>query len=242
MKVAVIYLRVVKKSDPSFPVQKNYEESTRRFISSYREHPAGYAHKLIGVNCGAYAPDDLLNDLCDDQLTALGDGYDNGTYQEVNRTLCNMDLVVAMNTHVYFPHSDWLKPFVAAAQKHGLGVYGPSASYEQNPHLRSTCLVYHPRILTEYPYRVKTRGDCCLFEHGPNNFSLWAFRRGFPSLMVTADGQTWPKSQWRKPPNIFRRGDQSNMLVWDRHSDIYKEADESNKHRLERDADTLTAK
>jgi hypothetical protein len=37
---------------------------------------------------------------------------------------------------------------------------------------------------------------------------------------------------WRKPENIFRRGDQSNLLVWDRHTEIFAKASEEERAKL----------
>jgi hypothetical protein len=39
-------------------------------------------------------------------------------------------------------------------------------------------------------------------------------------MMVTWDGE-WRRKDWRTPQNIFRRGDQSNLLVCDHHTEIY---------------------
>ncbi len=38
--------------------------------------------------------------------------------------------------------------------------------------------------------------------------------------MVCWDG-TYGRDEWRKPANIFRRGNQSNVIAWDHHCDIY---------------------
>jgi hypothetical protein len=42
---------------------------------------------------------------------------------------------------------------------------------------------------------------------------------------------------WRKPPNIFRRGDQSNCLLFDHHCDTYAAASQEERARLEAMAD-----
>lgn len=237
MKVGILYLRIVKKSDPKYPVLKNYEESTVRFADTYRKFKPEYPHDLIIINCGHYRPDDSLDDIAARQVTAISSGYDNGTYQEGNSMFLDYDLLIGMNTHCYFWRADWLEKLVNAAKQYGPGVYGPSASCELEPHLRSPCLAWHPSVLCEYPMWVRDRGQCCLFEHGPDNFSMWAHRRGFPSMMVTADGKCWARNDWRTPPNIFRRGDQTNVLVFDRHTDIYAAASPEEKQSLGRAAD-----
>jgi hypothetical protein len=237
MKLAVLYLHIVKKSDPNYPVQKDYAESTDRFIHTYKAHHPVTIHDLVIAHCGGYADGGLFRDIADDEFTIIGNGYDNGSYQEMNRVLMCYDLVLALNTHAHFWRDGWLEPIAEAARKHGIGVYGISASRENHPHLRTPAIAYHPGVMAEYPLKCRTRGDCCLFEAGPDNFSLWAHRRGFPSMLVTADGDCWPVEHWRKPPNIFRRGDQSNVLIWDRHTDIYAAASPEEKAKLEKQSD-----
>lgn len=234
MKICVIYLRVIKKSDPSYPVLKDYGESTARFIDTYTRFRPDVPHDLVVGNCGGYQPDSLFDGLAHDQITVLSRGYDTGSYQELNRLMLWYDVVVACNTHVHFHRRDWLDALASAAQFFGPGVYGPTASYENWPHLRTPCIAYHPGILEEYPLRVTDRGQCCLFEHGPLNFSKWAHDQGYPSMLVTADRQCWKINDWRKPPDIFRRGDQSNVLVGDRHTELYAQAGTAEKAALER--------
>lgn len=237
MRIAVIYLRVIKKSDPAYPVMKDYEESTARFVESYTRFKPPVPHDLVVGNCGSYKPDGLFDSLASDQITVLSRGYDTGSYQELNRVLLDYDLVVACNTHVHFHRADWLDALASAARFFGPGVYGATASYENHPHLRTPCIAYHPGILAEYPLRVTDRGQCCLFEHGPANFSLWSEGAGYPVMLVTGDRACWQRADWRKPPNIFRRGDQSNVLVRDRHTDLYAAAHTLQKADLERLAD-----
>ncbi len=237
MKVCLVYLRVIKKSDPAYPEPKNYDESTRTFIETYTRFKPLIDHELLVVNCGAYPPDGLFNQIAQEQVTAITGGWDNGTYQEVNPILLHFDLVMVMNTHVHFWRHGWLEPFINAAQTYGPGLYGPSGSFEHNPHLRTPCLCYHPMILAKYPMRVDTRGDCCLFESGPDNFSIWTERRGFPVRMVTASGECLSRPDWRKPDNIFRRGTQENILVLDRHVDVWNAASPKERLALARAAD-----
>jgi hypothetical protein len=56
--------------------------------------------------------------------------------------------------------------------------------------------------------------------------------------MVTWDG-VYPKSDWRSPVNIFRRGDQTNLIAWDKHSKAYAQATPGQRKELENQADGL---
>ena len=55
---------------------------------------------------------------------------------------------------------------------------------------------------------------------------------GLQTRLVTWDG-SYDLPDWRKPPNIFRRGDQSNLIVRDRHADAYTVSDAEGKAKLE---------
>ena len=94
-------------------------------------------------------------------------------------------------------------------------------------------------VINGYPKEVKDREDTYRFEvfgwpDRTPNFTLWAGLNGFPVKLVTWDG-VYDLADWRKPTNIFRRGDQSNLIVKDRHCDAYDAAE--NKDELERMAD-----
>ena len=77
-----------------------------------------------------------------------------------------------------------------------------------------------------------------MFESGANSITSWADRAGYPTVLVTVDGRYF-KGNWRKPANIFRRGDQSNMLIHDRHTQLLENASPEEKRKLSLDADTL---
>jgi hypothetical protein len=234
MNITLLFLRVLKKCDETHPEHKNYEESTLRFIASYQRFRPLIKHKLIVVNCGSEHHDGLFMGLAHEYRTYSGMGYDCGTYQAVAKSI-DADLIVGMNTHIYFTHDNWLEPFAYAYRKHGPGVYGAASSHERNPHLRTPFIAFSPSVMVAYPKIVNSRQDACEFEAGEGSFSLWAHEQGFTSMLVTKDG-VYPKDQWRKPPNIFRRGDQSNCLVRDRHMDIYDKSTGDTRRILEQSA------
>lgn len=238
MKVVLLYLRVIRKCDVDHPEHKSYEESTRRFIETYKRFKPTIPHRLVVANCGDRQSDTLFDELVDDYTYYNGGGYDCGTYQALGSHM-DCDLVFGLNTHTYFWRKGWLEPFVDAATTYGPGVYGATASYQCNPHLRTPAIAFHPSIMRAYPEVVNCRSKTCLFEAGPNNFALFALANGVPAKLVAANG-VYDLPEWRKPDNIFRRGDQTNCLVWDRHTDIYAHATETEKRALERDADVRT--
>lgn len=235
MNVALLYTRILKKFDEAFPEHKSYAESSRRFLATYQKFKPQIPHRVVIVNCGQSEHDGMFDCIATDYRTYNGGGYDCGTYQEVGSTL-DSDLVVGLNTHTHFWRSDWLEKIVRAAMDHGSGVYGVTASYEQHPHLRTPCIAFNPKVIREYPSLVNSREKAAWFEAGPNNFSLWAEKQHYASLLVAADG-VYSRDDWRTPRNIFRRGNQSNCLVRDRHTDLYDVATPHQKRITESMAD-----
>lgn len=235
MRIILAYLRILKKHDPDYPEHKSYQESAERFLATYKQFKPAIAHELMVVNCGSAEHDGLFADVAAQHLPYYGGGFDCGTYQTLG-SLLDCDLIVGLNTHAHFWRADWLGLFAVAFKASGPGVYSATASYERFPHLRTPCIAFSPQVIQRYPAMVNTREAAVAFESGPDNFSLWAERKGYAARLVTADG-SYPRSQWRAPQNIFRRGDQSNVLVRDRHTELYAQAGDQGKRVLERQAD-----
>lgn len=237
MKTTLLYLRVLGRSDNLAPNPSYYQPYTDRFHKTYLQFMPDMEHELVVVNCGAKPKDgdDYLSDIADRFIEYLGPAWDIGAYQSIVPTI-ESDLVVCMATPVHFWKSGWLDPIVSAFTNSGEGAFAPMASYECSPHLRTGCFAVSPKLMRDYPVKIDTRDKCSDFEHRPGNFSQWAIDKGYPVLMVTENG-CYEKPHWRKPDNIFRRGDQSNCLTWDRHNDIYRDADDVEKLRLAKVAD-----
>jgi hypothetical protein len=68
-------------------------------------------------------------------------------------------------------------------------------------------------------------GDGCVYE--------WFKGRGLQTRVVY-DWGSLPveKGAWSIPDNIYRRGDQSQLLVRDKHSDAWDASDAADKQRL----------
>lgn len=237
MKIVLLYLRILKKFDPTFPEHKSYSESSKRFLETYRKFKPSIPHELVVVNCGKEKYDSMFDDVASDYRTFSGGGFDCGTYQAIAPTI-DCDLLFALNTHTYFWRESWLDLFVLAANRFGPGVYGATASYERTPHLRTPSIAFSPKIMAAYPFKVDTRQGAADFEAGPDNFSMWAKREGYPVLLIAGSG-CYKQEDWRKPANIFRDGNQTNCLIWDRHTDVYTAADETEKLKLSNDADGI---
>lgn len=229
MRVSVVFVRVVTKPE--------YMHTELRLMASYLKFDAGCMHDLVIIDRCGDSPDDVPSAK---HLRYDGLGWDCGAWQFAGANI-DADLLVCFNSSAYITGDGWLKRFVDAVEAHGEGLYGPLASYEINPHIRTPCMAFQPRVIRQYPAKVMDRLDTYRFEvFGFNgacpNFTLWVRNRGWQTRLVTWDGN-YDLPDWRKPANIFRRGDQSNLIVRDRHADAYEVSDEAGKRVLERLAD-----
>lgn len=235
--ITILYLRIITRAEPGLPMPFPYEWGHRRWLSTYKQFRPAIPHKVVVVNCGSHSDFDAeFDEVAHHYNYYDGLGSDCGTFQAIGRTL-ESDLCVACNTLAYFWRPNWLEPIAEAFQKHGKGVYGITASFEGHPHLRTPCIAFAPEVMRKYPHICDTRNKAIDFESGRANFSLWAQDSGYQSLLVTADGAVHQQHDWRKPANIFRRGDQTNCLVWDRHTLVYAEAKEPERAKLAQAAD-----
>jgi hypothetical protein len=234
MRIAVVYLKIVRRIE-QFPISTPYEIGHKRFFDTYRKYRPVIPHDLLVVRCGSTEGATDFDSITKHYLRFDGWGSDCAAYQQIVRVL-DYDLVLCCNTLAFFWRSRWLEPFAEAMEVHGKGVYGATASYENNPHLRTPAIAFSPDVLREYPFSTISRQDSVEFESGANSITLWAERAGYPTILVTSDGRYY-KNDWRKPDNIFRRGDQSNCLIWDRHTEIYANASAHDRELLGRAAD-----
>lgn len=244
MDIEVIYLHVSAKAEPHAPNPDHYRKWSERFAQTYSTFTAGCPHRLTVVSCGG-PMDAYGQNLFYDQnmLQYDGHGWDCGAHQWAGSE-SNADFVLCLSTPAYFWRNDWLLPFAQAFEKYGPGLYGAQSSYERAPHIRTCFHAYNPDLMRQYPHIVNSRRDAEDFETGlwnrNRNLTTWALFNNYRAWLVAGDGNVYRPSEWRNPPNIFRRGDQSNCLIWDSHTDIYRNADANTKRQLEHAANTLT--
>lgn len=239
MKIAVCYLHVSGKSDVNAPPPSHYWGMSTRFVSTYKKFRGNTDHDLVVVSCGGPLTNDttrLYCDVVDRYYFYNGGGWDIGAHQAfmLSPTGHEYDFVINMATPMFFWREGFIDAMVQAWVTHGNGLYGPTASYQNTPHIRTCCWATTPGIFAQYPHIVDTRPKTFMAESGEWSITKWYQSQGLPTLMVAADGFEYEQQAWRKPPNVFRRGDQSNCLVWDRHTEIYRLAGSEEKTQLEK--------
>jgi glycosyltransferase involved in cell wall biosynthesis len=223
-----------------------YRESAATFAETYRRFFAGEKHELMVVCGNGEANDELraIFDGIESEFTNYwGGGRDCGAAQDLALRV-DCDFLICANTGVYFYRAGWLKRFADARRAHGEGLYGASASFEsypyeagkRNPHIRTSFFGCNPTTFRQFPHLIDSREKSLWFECGDWNFTRWFENRGEPSFLVTWDG-CYRKEDFRSAPNIFRKGDQSNLLIRDRHIDAFEQSDIERRMELEIFAD-----
>lgn len=241
MNTVLVYLFPLDASE-------HFRPHAERWAKGYRQFAAGCSHQvLICASNGSVSREDKqlfegVNPQWDDSYR--GNAWDNGEFQYIARNH-DADMMLFMNGRAHFWKENWLKPFVDAFVKFGeKGLYGNAASFEScpvdpmpwpNPHIRTPCFATSPKVFRKFCYDLSHREHSGYFESGRWNFSEWFRERGLPVKLVTRDG-VYDREQWRKPENIFRRGNQSNCLVWDKHHQEYFNADHATKKAMEESA------
>lgn len=232
MKPVVIFVRVCGKPE--------YEPGAQRWLASYEQYKPAMPHDLWIINRYADAPDNSFDHLGATYIRYDQNGWDCGAWKFAARNI-PAPLLVCFNSSCVIRGGGWLERLTRAAERNGKGIYGPLTSLEIAPHVRTPCMAFQPEVMNEYPSEVNTREDTYRFEScgypdGTPNVTVWAQRRGYATRLVTWDGD-YDLPDWRTPAHIFRRGDQSNLMVWDRHCEAYAGSDDFNKAQLARMAD-----
>ena len=223
MNTSFVYLDIRKP---------NFEVFTRRFVETYTAHPSGAEHQLI---VGAVGQDldesrrKLFDSLKCRFVELPADGWGITCFQKIAANL-DSDFAVFCEAKTYFHRAGWLKKLVEARMSFGEGLYGGSGhSLECVPHLRTALFGCHPKALSSFR-PITTREEAGHFEHGKDNITD-AFKSSTHSVMW--DGVVhYPFKVITK--NNFRDGNQSSLLAFDRHTDLYAEATEERKRILQK--------
>ena len=226
MKASIVYVHPIVMSDGYDPsieeISGTYDECARRFVKTYKEFPAGYDHELVVVFTGAWAnPDQLAiyENLPIRPMMYSGSGWCSGAHQHASMYITS-DIAFYSSNRTYFVRSGWLARLMEARMKHGYGLYGTMTSFHMSKHIRTNFYGLDPAYFRNTEHKFESREDTWKLEHGEWNISQFHAKNFPASKMVTWDGE-YSMDDWRKPDNIFRRGDQSNLLVRDRHTDIF---------------------
>lgn len=212
-----------------------------RFVGSYLAYPPEVEHGIVVVCNGGPLPTEtamLFQSLpCQFFPRANDPGYDISAYMDVALKF-PCDMLMAAGETIYFHKPGWLRRYVEEWNKYGPGMYGTFTSKLVRPHLNTTGFCVDPKFLRG-SHRPQNRKERYEFEHGENAMWRRIQAMGRPTRLVTFDG-CYDVPQWRHPPNVLWRGDQSNCLMFCSHCDRYFASDDDTKVRWSRGADGLS--
>lgn len=236
-----------------------FKPMVERFTSAFKKFPPGIDYEVWAMCCWG---EPKAHDCCwgepdgwtRDQFHGINTRFVNyhGNGQDIGSAQCAAKLIVGqglkphflvmMTTRCHFHRAGWLDRLVEARGKFGIGLYGTAANRDGHRlHICSHAYSVDASVLTDYPVLIDSREAAVRMEHYDDNplgnFTEWCEGRSVPGRIVTFDG-VYEKPDWFTPLNRFRNGDQSNVLIWDRHTDIYAASSPEEKLALERAIDS----
>lgn len=218
------------------------EEYTRKavaFMESYARHPAGEPHDFLLVakdGADSLVPVPLPTFDLNWHSNA---GWDIGSLQRVAYDHPNYELVMWFGSHSRILADGWLAKFAAALRTPGVGAASATGSFEAgvlreapNPHLRTSALAIRPGLLNSLNFAPTTnRAECYEFEHGDTSLYRKLKTRSLRGVVVGRDGRAYDEHQWATS-RTYRSGGQVNLLIADRQTDAYLQADAKERRAL----------
>jgi hypothetical protein len=218
-----------------------FEPFAERFTRTFRQFPPGEDCEVWGMCCMAL-PNDSVRQLFDGIVSRFVPYYhisqdSCGSHQFASWLLEENTFMVGMTSRCYFHRSGWLTKLVEARRGNGPGLYGLCANRETHAlHICCRCYAMDSDDYKNYPYVVNTRAMGLAFETGDGipegPAHVWMQKRGRVAKVVMWDG-VYDEPDWFTPSNRFRNGDQSNMLVFDKHTDAYRDGTPEQRAQLE---------
>jgi hypothetical protein len=231
---------VLAGNTPGAPDPHIYMDAASRFAETYRKYPAGYEHRLYLINSnGGYTKQiaEIFSGIEHQAITYNGSGWDIGAQQFAAFSMDPQDWILAGSSWTYFKEPNWLVPFGKAIEKRGDGLYGATTSFEISPHIRGTAYLIRCGLYQRYPHGINSREDSLKWESDPKmSLTNWVMAKGLPVCLVTRDAIV-PLSGSRQLENVFRSGDQSNILIFDKHTDAFENAGAKERQSLTRSSD-----
>lgn len=215
-----------------------------RFSRTFKEFPPGCEYELQVVANPCISMADIPSSIYGHVSSLLegtnfvwktyeGGGADLGAAQAMS--LLNRDCFqVNLTSRCYFHRERWLKQLVDARQAHGPGLYGCTISREgaKQEYICTRGYCYDADDFRNFPVTLDSRDKGVWFECGDGCVTEWFKAHQRPVFVVYWTGVCGPDIWWEQPCS-FRMSDQSNCLLFDRHTLLYEEGSPSRKLELE---------
>jgi len=200
------------------------------FCETWRCYPPGN-HCILRAMCCKFDPDaevrEIFRGLPVEFARYDGAGYDIGAHQH-----CAFEIgdafQLSVSTRTFFHREGWLAQLLKARDYFGPGLFGVAVSRETGIlHFRTYCYGMEASDWRDYPHLINSRNMTFAFEHGAFNHpsgSLlnWAMHRPHMAVACVYWDGGWREREWFDRPEIFRTGNQSNLLAFDRHTEIWR--------------------
>lgn len=217
-----------------------FKPDVERFVESWHQFPPGIDCALFAMCLEREASKEIRELFAGLPVVFMvypGTGFDGGAAQFLSKQLDGYFLI-GMGARVHFFRKGAVREMAIARMKRGPGLYGCTCSKEARVHIRPSFYGIDSNYLRLYPATITSPETGTQFEIG-NEFGelsllSWCEATGIPSYMVYWNGVFQNKADWFSQPNTFRRGDQTNLLVWDKRTDLYASADDAEKAQLQR--------
>lgn len=212
-----------------------FHRDVREFADSFKKYPPGIDYELWAMCCWGEPIDDVRDWFYGIKTKFLPhySGCESSVVHRETVEIIDDAFVICFTTRTFFHRAGWLKRLCEAREKYGYGLYGCSTSLEADPHICTRSYALDAQIFRSWPGKITNREDAWILERGDQSLTRWCWSNRLPTVQVLWDSEQANPKDWRKPDNIFRRGNQEQILVWDRHTRVYSEADEEEQKKLE---------
>lgn len=221
----------------------------QRFVDTYFKHRPGDFHVITVVVNGREVTSDiveLFHGIPVEFKLYEGAGMDLGSQQMVAADSDHFQ--INMTSRMYFHRAGWLVRLMQIRDSYGPGLYGMSASHEGGKlHIATRGHCYDSKDFREYPHKIISRDQGVFFECGDGCLLDWYKNRGQTYGVVTWDNfwgsgkcvhcgekNSFSLDDYFTSQNRFRDGTQEQTLCFDKHTDAYRDADETEKSRLQK--------
>ncbi len=234
MKIGLCYSLPIQTEENWFL----FKEDVQRFIDRWWLFPPAIDCTLFAVGLGNEVPNEIRAmflglpvEFPSLKTSFIGGGADAAAAVWLAKELDGW-FMISMGARVSFHRKGAVKEMVMARFGYGPCLFGSSCSREATSHIRPSFYGLDANFLRFYPERIASPSDGTAFEIGPRSLLKWTESIGLPSLMVYWCGVFPNKEDWFSQPNTFRDGDQTNLLVWDKQTDLYQNSDDQFRGHL----------
>jgi hypothetical protein len=233
--------------------------SLKRFARSYRQHDARADHRLLiafkqfeGAEQLAQT-ERLISDLDFEALHMPRRKLDLAAYIAIARQVDSPTLCF-LNSDSELLDSGWLRKLAEHLRVPGVGLVGATGSYERlmeesgplkfltrpwfdpfpNPHVRTNAFMMRRETMLSLDWgEVRTKLGAWRLESGKHSITRQITAHGLEALVVGRDGKSYASDRWQES-GTFRSGGQRNLLVADKRTRDFAQADPAEQRRLAR--------